>query len=236
MNRMLRAASLCLMMLLFLFGKSSEASVTVMHGWPAQQGDTFNKIVAAFEKNHPNIEVVVEVVGRDRPAVLAARLAAGNPPDVTPHPWLGLQKAWARDGHIVPVFPFPAIQPETGNGVPVLVAGDVINCFRKDPEVITFIRFLISREAQEIWVRTLGELSANKQTDPTWFTNPITRKALQILSTARVSRYDASDMMPAAVGTGAFWSGVLDYVSGIPLDTVLETIEAVALDAYSGTE
>ena len=40
-------------------------------------------------------------------------------------------------------------------------------------------------------------------------------------------------MMPGAVGTGSFWSGVLDFVSGIPLKRVLETIEDSAGDAYS---
>jgi len=38
--------------------------------------------------------------------------------------------------------------------------------------------------------------------------------------------------MPGAIGAGAFWSGVLDYISGVSLDTVLETIEAAAQDAY----
>jgi alpha-glucoside transport system substrate-binding protein len=79
----------------------------------------------------------------------------------------------------------------------------------------------------------LGELSSNKHTNPDLFTNPITRKAWQILSKATISRYDASDMMPGAVGTGSFWMGVLDFVSGIPLKRVLETIEDSANDAYS---
>ncbi|MCL0065586.1 extracellular solute-binding protein [Dehalococcoidia bacterium] len=52
---------------------------------------------------HPDINVLVEIVGRDRPAVLAVRLAAGNPPDVTPIPWLGLMAEWARAGHLVPM-------------------------------------------------------------------------------------------------------------------------------------
>ena len=95
--------SLCLSLIatVLLCGVASGASVNVMHGWPAQQGEAFNKIVKVFEKKHPDIEVVVEVVGRDRPAVLATRLAAGNPPDITPHPWLGLQANWARNGQIV---------------------------------------------------------------------------------------------------------------------------------------
>jgi alpha-glucoside transport system substrate-binding protein len=38
--------------------------------------------------------------------------------------------------------------------------------------------------------------------------------------------------MPSAVGCGSFWTGILDYVSGVPLIKVLMTIETSALDAY----
>jgi len=38
--------------------------------------------------------------------------------------------------------------------------------------------------------------------------------------------------MPAAVGSGAFWEGVLNYVAGDDLDDVLMMIEAAAEDAY----
>ena len=38
--------------------------------------------------------------------------------------------------------------------------------------------------------------------------------------------------MPAAVGCGSFWTGILDYVGGEDLDSVLERIEATAIDAY----
>ncbi|HDK25519.1 MAG TPA: carbohydrate ABC transporter substrate-binding protein, partial [Candidatus Atribacteria bacterium] len=49
---------------------------------------------------------------------------------------------------------------------------------------------------------------------------------------ASTFRFDGSDLMPSAVGAGSFWTGVLDYVSGIPLKNVLMTIETSALDAY----
>ncbi|MGD8522164.1 MAG: extracellular solute-binding protein, partial [Desulfobacterales bacterium] len=75
---------------IFLTTSVFAAKVNVVHGWPAQQGEAFEKVVNAFRRKHPDIEVIVEVVGRDRPAYLATRLAAGNPPDLTPHPWLGL--------------------------------------------------------------------------------------------------------------------------------------------------
>ena len=41
-------------------------------------------------------------------------------------------------------------------------------------------------------------------------------------------RFDASDLMPAAVGQGSFWTGMVEYVKGGPdsLDGVLDDIEA----------
>ena len=42
-----------------------------------------------------------------------------------------------------------------------------------------------------------------------------------------VARFDGSDVMPAAVGSGSFWKGVTDWVSGSSdLDKALQTIQA----------
>ena len=46
----------------------AAATVNVMHGWPGEQAPAFQMIVDAFEAENPDIEVVVEIVGRDRPA------------------------------------------------------------------------------------------------------------------------------------------------------------------------
>jgi len=405
-----------------IVGLAQTKVVNVMHGWPGEQAPAFEMIVDAFEAENPDIDVVVEIVGRDRPAILATRLAAGNPPDLTPHPWIGTMRQWADAGEVVDltglvdtsdinpalvpigeykdglyglfifpnvkslvwynpkefaangyevpntwyelqalsqqivadggvpwsiglesgaasgwpgtdwiedivlrtagasvydkwiaheipwtdpriklafetfgklfddgyvlggaigalttnfgdaadplfldppaaymhkqatfitgfitdhfdglvaaedydVFPLPTITPKaTADGsIPLLVSGDVVTVFNNRPEVIAFAQFLTSETAANIWSSELGELSAYVNADPADFENPITRKAQEMLLNASVSRYDGSDMMPAEIGTGAFWSGVLDYISGISLDTVLETIEAAAVEAY----
>ena len=45
--------------------------------------------------------------------------------------------------------------------------------------------------------------------------------------TADVMRFDASDLMPAEVGTGTFWTGMVDWVSGEKdIDTVLQEIDS----------
>lgn len=128
------------------------------------------------------------------------------------------------------VFPFPAISPIFGN--PLLGAGDLISAFNDTPETRALLTYLASAKAQEIWCAALGKLAINTTVDPSIYPDPITAKAAGMLAEAETFRFDGSDLMPAAVGAGTFWTGVLDYVSGIPLETVLEAIEASAVDAY----
>ncbi|TET62958.1 carbohydrate ABC transporter substrate-binding protein [Candidatus Aerophobetes bacterium] len=127
-------------------------------------------------------------------------------------------------------FPFPPIDAEYGT--PALGAADLFGMFNDTPEARAFMRYLITPGAQEIWVAALGKLSANGRVNPNAYPDDLTRKAAEILVGAETFRFDGSDLMPAAVGAGTFWSGILDYVGGENLDTVLETIEASAVDAY----
>ena len=127
-------------------------------------------------------------------------------------------------------FPFPPIDAEYG--IPALGAADLFSIFNDTPEAKALMRYLITPGAQEIWVAALGKLSANGRLNPNAYPDDLTRKAAEILVGAKTFRFDGSDLMPAAVGAGTFWSGILDYVGGENLDTVLETIEASAVDAY----
>ena len=45
-------------------------------------------------------------------------------------------------------------------------------------------------------------------------------------SPKQIFHFDGSDLMPGAVGAGSFWTGIVDYVSGTDLDTVLSNIDA----------
>ena len=127
-------------------------------------------------------------------------------------------------------FPFPPIDPQYG--LPALGAADMFAMFNDTPEARAFMEYIVSPEAQEIWVGELGKLSANKRINPAAYPDDLTRKAAKILSEASTFRFDGSDLMPSAVGAGSFWTGILDYVSGIQLIKVLMTIETTALDAY----
>ena len=117
-------------------------------------------------------------------------------------------------------------------GVPALGAADMIAMFNDTPEARALMQFLASPEAQEIWVGELGKLSPNVRVSEDAYPDDLTRKAAALLASADVFRFDGSDLMPAAVGSGAFWEGVLNYVAGDDLDDVLMMIEAAAEDAY----
>ena len=127
-------------------------------------------------------------------------------------------------------FPFPSIKEEFGT--PALGAADMLAMFNDTPEARAFMEYIASAQAQEIWVGELGKLAPNQKVDPMVYPDDITRKAAKFLGEASVFRFDGSDLMPAAVGSGAFWTGILDYISGYPLPEVLAQIEAAAVDAY----
>lgn len=127
-------------------------------------------------------------------------------------------------------FPFPSIYEEYGT--PALGAADMFAMFNDTPEARAFMEYIASASAQEIWVSELGKLAPNMLVDPMVYPDDLTRKAAEFLGEASVFRFDGSDLMPAAIGSGAFWTGILDYISGYSLDDVLQQIEVSAVDAY----
>ena len=58
-----------------------------------------------------------------------------------------------------------------------------------------------------------------------WYGSYVDQGQADILQNATTLRFDASDLMPAEVGAGTFWSGMVDWVSGTDTETVLQQIE-----------
>ncbi|MFQ5855369.1 MAG: ABC transporter substrate-binding protein [Anaerolineae bacterium] len=128
-------------------------------------------------------------------------------------------------------FPFPEIDP--AYGTPALTAGDFIVVFNDTPQARALVEYLASAEAQELAASVWpGFVSANREVSLDAYPDALTRQIGEALTSAKVARFDGGDAMPAAVGSGSFWTGVLDYVGGKDLDTVLTEIEATAVDAY----
>jgi alpha-glucoside transport system substrate-binding protein len=122
-------------------------------------------------------------------------------------------------------FPFPEIDSQWG--VPALGAADMVIMFNDTENARALMQYLATAEAQEIWAaKGDGSLWPNKSVSLDVYEDPIQRSIAEALVNAEVFRFDASDLMPTEVGSGTFWSGTLDYVTGTDLDTVLADIEA----------
>ncbi len=135
-----------------------------------------------------------------------------------------------KSGEDFNFFPFPPIDSAKGN--PLLVAGDLFGMFRDTPQSRALIKYLTTADAQSIWAKRGGFLSANKTVPPSVYPDLLTQQIADMLARASAVRFDASDLMPEAVNS-AFWKGTLDYVQNpANLDNVLTTIERAAKDAY----
>ncbi len=122
------------------------------------------------------------------------------------------------------IFPLPEI--DSRFGTPILVAGDAFGMFNDTPEARALMQYLATPQPHEIWAGLGGFISPHKQVSTDAYPDIISQKIAQILADADVIRFDGSDMMPGAVGTGTFWSGVIDFAVGEPAENVTETIDA----------
>jgi alpha-glucoside transport system substrate-binding protein len=118
----------------------------------------------------------------------------------------------------VNVFYFPSADDSR----PVLTAGTYVSAFRDAPEVWAVIEYMGTAEyanaRQAAQVERLGGgqsgfLSANLGADLSVY-NELEQSFVEILLSADPARFDASDLMPAAVGAGTFWSEGTSAVNG----------------------
>jgi len=109
----------------------------------------------------------------------------------------------------------------------VLVAGDIYAMFNDRPETRAVLSYFSSAASVESWVRSGGAISPHNDSSLEWYSNDVDRKVADIILQADSVRFDASDLMPGAVGAGSFWKGMTDYVAGtVELDQALTEIDA----------
>ncbi len=130
----------------------------------------------------------------------------------------------AVPGETIAVFPLPGINAEFGT--PVLVSGDVFGMFNDTPEAQALMEYLTTPTAHEAWAALGGFISPHNDVGLDVYPDEVARQQAEILANAEIVRFDASDMMPGVVGTGTFWSGIVDYVGGEDVESVLADIES----------
>jgi alpha-glucoside transport system substrate-binding protein len=126
-------------------------------------------------------------------------------------------------------FPFPSIDQQG-----TLFAGEMMVTFRDAPETRDFLTQFMGEEVQCAMGEEPGSsrISPNVNVESTCYPNPILAGASEVLSTALGGEgeagFDASDQMPPEVGSGSFWTGMVQYMRDGPdsLQPVLDEIES----------
>ncbi|MFK3983699.1 ABC transporter substrate-binding protein [Micromonospora sp. NPDC050397] len=130
----------------------------------------------------------------------------------------------AEDGDVY-AFYFPAMDPTKGK--PVLGGGEFVVAFADRPEVQKVQTYLASAEYANTRAKLGNNVSANKGLDVNNVPNPIDKLSVQILQDPNtVFRFDGSDLMPAAVGAGTFWKGMIEWINGKDTAATLSQIES----------
>ncbi len=122
------------------------------------------------------------------------------------------------DPTAVDVFYFPDINGDT----PVLTAGIFAAAFNDDAATMAVMNYIATAEyaetRQKLQTEAVGGglsgyLSAAQGQDPTVY-QALEQSFLEILNASQIARFDGSDLMPADVGAGTFWSEGTSLVNG----------------------
>lgn len=151
-----------------------------------------------------------------------------NPPEAWLHRQASFITAFFPEGAVVgedvDFFYLPPIDEEYGR--PVLSAGDIYGVFNDRPEVRALANFMTKGISTKSWIEAGGFVSPHADTPLDWYTTEADRRYAEIMQNADTFRFDGSDLMPGAVGTGSFWTEMVNYVNGKDLNAVLRDIDA----------
>ena len=121
-------------------------------------------------------------------------------------------------------FYMPAYESED-LGQPVLGAGTLFVRTVENDVTAAFIEFLQTPIAHELWMAQSGFLTPYTEANAAVFPSDTQRALNDILTDATTFRFDGSDLMPGEIGAGAFWTGMVDYVTGAEADAVAADIQ-----------
>ena len=129
----------------------------------------------------------------------------------------------APDGDVY-AFLLPGIKEGSSS---VEAGGEFVASFSNKKAVQMVQDFMSSPDFANARVKLGGVISANNGADASLASSQFLTDAMKTLQDPKtVARFDASDLMPATVGSGSFWKGMVNWVDGTPTDQVLSAIQA----------
>ncbi|HET7830655.1 MAG TPA: ABC transporter substrate-binding protein [Candidatus Limnocylindrales bacterium] len=140
-------------------------------------------------------------------------------------------EAGAKDGDF-DFIPFPDINTQFAGSV--TGGGDLFGMFNDTPQARSLVQWLLTPEAQQIWVERGGFISGNKNVPLDKYPDAASKKAAEILQNAQTFRFDASDQFPGAMND-AFFQAVVKFAQDqSQLDSILQSLDQTQADAYGG--
>jgi len=126
---------------------------------------------------------------------------------------------------------FAFYEPTIGGkyGLPVEGGGEFVTAFSNKPEVQAVQTYLSTAAWASSRVKvSKGWVSANKGVPVSLYTDPIDKLSASFLTDPKVTfRFDASDLMPSAVGSGAEWKQLTAwFAEGKSTNDVLTAIDS----------
>ena len=121
------------------------------------------------------------------------------------------------------------VTPSVSGENPVLGGGDLAASFVENDDNIKKVMAYMTTDPEfgKSQAQTGAWLSPLKSFDSANYPNEVLRQVAGAVGEASVFRFDGSDQMPGAVGSGSFWTGMIDYTSGrTDLDQTLKNIDA----------
>jgi alpha-glucoside transport system substrate-binding protein len=202
----------------------------VYDGWVSNEIPfTDERIVAAIEafgqfaRNDAYVNggsgAVATTDFRDSPAGLFS-----FPPECYLHRQASFIPTFFPDGADSDFFYFPSSEAaDLGN--PVLGAGTLWAITDPSEAADAWVEFMQTPIAHELWMAQSGFLTPYGAVNPAVFPTDAQRAMNDILLGATTFRFDGSDLMPGEIGAGAFWSGMVDYVTGADAADVAQAIQ-----------
>ncbi|WP_327066995.1 ABC transporter substrate-binding protein [Kitasatospora sp. NBC_01302] len=139
---------------------------------------------------------------------------------------------WPQGTKVAPdgdVYAFELPQTSASIPRPVEGGGEFVTAFSSRPEVQAVQNYLSTADWATSRVKVApGWVSANRGVDKSLYTDPIDKLSADALTDPTATfRFDASDMMPAAVGSGAEWTAFTAwFAEGKPIKQVASDIDA----------
>lgn len=133
----------------------------------------------------------------------------------------------------VDVFVLPGDDPD--NPAPLIVGGDQAVQFRRSVSIDALMAYLATSAAGEFWARQGGFISAHPDVEGDVYPDEYRQTIARVVQEASELGVDASDQMPASIGSDLFWELITEWIAGlVDYDEMAAQLDEAMQEANTG--